>query len=973
MSHRRACGVGLVSIFVIAVIAVRVVDAWRSSAMLDEARTAMKRGDYRGAAGRLARLADRRPGDGEAALLLGDCEDALGRPVAAIEAWGRVPEAASRFADASLRRGRRASEVGRFAVAETALTAAIARPGPQAGEASGLLLRLLWREARFAEVAAMIESQWAELARDGQLTVPAALDLLRGHLSLDFETFPVDEIEARLRLTAEQSPDDDAVGLALARWAIRTGRLDEAGVRLAEIARRRPDDPAGWLVRLDWAVASGRVDVARETIARIPAARIDEADQAALRAWLAQRRGDAVAEHAALKRRIELQPGDLAAIGRLAELALTTGQTERAAQLRRRKAELDAAKQRYQSLFKDDALDAQSSEMARLAGDLGRRFEAAAFAALAGRNPRNPIIRNLAGVVPKSSTVTPVGGPSLADQLVELPDARPLLGIVPHVAPSRKPSFTDDAETAGLRFVFDSGATPNRQLPETMSGGVGLLDFDGDGRLDVYAVQGGVFPPSPGLKNGDRLFRNRGDGRFDDVSESSGIAAFPGGYGHGVTVGDVDNDGRPDLFVTRWRSYALYRNRGDGTFEDLTAKAGLDGDRDWPTSAAFADLDNDGDLDLYVCHYLTWDAEHPRICPDRNGRGNRSCDPRHFAALPDHIFRNDGGRFVDVTATSGVVDRNGRGLGVVAVDVDDDGLVDLFVANDGSANYLLRNLGGLRFEEVGLASGVANNVDGAFQAGMGTAAGDLDGDGLPDLLVTNFYGESTTYFRNLGRGMFADRTSAIGLAAPSRFRLGFGIALVDVNNDGWPDIATANGHVNDGRPEFPYAMPAQLLLGNSDGRLIDATRDAGPAFLAPRIGRGLATGDFDDDGRVDLILVGLDGPMAMLRNRTDPPGHFVSFTLEGATSNRDAVGAVITATLGDRRLRAWRTGGGSYLSASDPRVHFGLDEATRVDCVEVKWPSGKVDRIESLEANRAYRLREGDTKATIARSTKIGP
>ncbi|HEY2158855.1 MAG TPA: CRTAC1 family protein, partial [Isosphaeraceae bacterium] len=418
----------------------------------------------------------------------------------------------------------------------------------------------------------------------------------------------------------------------------------------------------------------------------------------------------------------------------------------------------------------------------------------------------------------------------------------------------------------------------------------------------------------------------------------------------------------PDLFITRWRSYALLHNEGDGTFEDVTARAGLGGDRDWPTSAAFADLDGDGDLDLYVCHYLKWDAEHPQPCPTRRGEGLRYCDPRHFEALPDHLFRNDGGTFVDVTASAGLADRDGRGLGVVAADLDDDGRVDLFVANDGTANFLLRNLGGMRFEEVGHASGVAGNASGGYQAGMGIACGDLDGDGRPDLLVTNFYGESTTYFRNLGGGVFADSTDVVGLAGPTRGLLGFGIALFDANDDGRLDLATANGHVNDDRPEFPWMMPCQLLVNGPDGRLADVSREAGPPWSVSRLGRGLASGDLDGDGRVDLVVVPQRSPLAYFHNESKG-GHSVTLRLEGTKSNRDAVGAVITATIGKRTLRAWRTGGGSYQSASDGRIHLGLGDSNRVDSVEVRWPSGRVDTYSAIDAGRAYRLREGDTKA----------
>jgi hypothetical protein len=522
------------------------------------------------------------------------------------------------------------------------------------------------------------------------------------------------------------------------------------------------------------------------------------------------------------------------------------------------------------------------------------------------------------------------------------------------------PLFRDDAKAAGLHFTFVNGATAQKQLPETMSGGVGLLDYDGDGRLDVYLVQGGAFPPGPSpCPSGDRLFRNRGDGTFEDVTRASGLAAFPGGYGHGVAVGDYDNDGRPDLFVTRWRSYALYHNRGGGRFEDVTAAAGLGGDRDWPTSSAFADLDGDGDLDLYVCHYLAWDADQPEVCRSPSTGRVSPCDPQRFAARPDHLFRNEGGWFVDVTKEAGILDHDGRGLGVVAADFDEDGRLDLFVANDGTANFLFLNRGGMMFEEAGHASGVAAAGGGGYRAGMGVARGDLDGDGRIDVAVTNFFGESTTFYQNLGGGLFTDRTAAVGLAAPSRYRLGFGIAFLDADDDGRLDLFTANGHIADDRPEIPYEMPAQLMLGGANGRLTDVSAGAGPPFQVPRLGRGLVVGDLDDDGRVDAILVGHEGSVAYCHN-AGPGGHSITLRLEGTTSNREAVGARVVVEAGGRRQVADRFGGGSYQSASDPRLHFGLGAAARVDAVEVRWPSGRVDHFRGLPADIAYLICEGD-------------
>ena len=315
-----------------------------------------------------------------------------------------------------------------------------------------------------------------------------------------------------------------------------------------------------------------------------------------------------------------------------------------------------------------------------------------------------------------------------------------------------------------------------------------------------------------------------------------------------------------------------------------------------------------------------------------------------------------------MTKEAGINDWHGRGLGVVATDLDDDGLVDLFVANDQSPNYFFHNLGGLRFEEIAESSGAANNDKGDLQAGMGVACGDLDGDGRPDLGVTNFYNESMTFYHNLGGGVFADHTAAIGLAVPTRYRLGFGTAYLDVNNDGYLDVAIANGHVDDFRPEIPYAMPAQLLIGSEGGQLTDFSDRAGAPWLVPRVGRGLARGDLDNDGRVDLLLLAQDVPLAHFHNRTRG-GHFLTVGLQGSASNRDAVGARVTIHAGGRNRVAWRYGGGSYQSASDPRLHFGLGEAAHVESIEVKWPSGRVDRYGPLAADTGYLLREGQAGA----------
>ena len=659
---------------------------------------------------------------------------------------------------------------------------------------------------------------------------------------------------------------------------------------------------------------------------------------------------------------IKLNPADVRALERLATLELEAGRKVRAGKLREAVRAIDRDRKQYIRLLSSQSPEAHATELAQFAERLGRRFDASRWAILAAPASRE-IGRATTQAGVAAAEVTP-SGLTLADLLeTQKSDGR-------HPSTKSAPAevvaqFSDDAAAVGLDFIHENGGATGKLIPPvTASGGGGLLDFDNDGWLDVYLVQGGTFPPaakSSSLAAGDRLYRNHRDGTFEDVTVRSGLDARARGYGHGVTVGDIDNDGWADLFVTRWRRYALYRNTGNGTFEDVTEKAGLGGDRDWPTSAALADLDGDGDLDLYVCHYFKWNDDETRSCVDPKNPGSYRCLPLDFEALPDHVFRNDGGRFIDVTREAGIVDSDGRGLGVVAADVDQDGRIDLFVANDMTANYLFRNIGVFRFEEIALSAGVAGNASGTFQAGMGVACGDLDSDGRLDLAVTNFYNESTTFFQNLGQGFFADQTAAIGLAVPSRYVLGFGVSFLDANNDGWPDLITANGHVHDGRPQFPWRMPVQLYLGNGSGHLVDASAQSGAPFDVLRMGRGLACGDLDNDGRVDAVVISQNEPVAFLHNLTDlKRGHFITFLLEGTTSNRDAVGATVSLKCGGRMQVAPRLGGGSYQSAGDPRMHFGLGESQTVDSVDVRWPSGQVDRYSKLAADTGYRLREGD-------------
>jgi tetratricopeptide (TPR) repeat protein len=920
---------------------------------LRQAERELADGLHRRARQRLSAVVKGWPGSTEAAYRLGLCEEILGHVDAALEQWSRIPPRDPFARRAALARARVLMNTGHFSPAEALLLSVPRDRGPEAEQARQALQLLYHLQGRTGEVRELIVEGWAQSGDRASV--------LRRLYLVDHSAFPVDHVRRQLD-SADAS--DDRVWLGKANLAAWTGKLDEAARWLDRCIERRPFDVPAWRARLELARAANDLEKVKLAASRLSTGQFTRAEILAFRAWLAARRRDVEVERSTLADLVAEEPGDISAWDRLAELALMAGQRSEAERVRRRKAECNDLRTQYKKILDRDDRARHAGELSGLAEKLGRRVEARGWRLIAGgRAATEPLVAP-GQETPRSAPKTEPLAAAMGD-LLHVPDAAPAAAPLRPIAAA--PEFRDDAEPVGLRFVHDNGHSRRHPPPpEAMCGGVGLLDFDGDGWIDVYAVQGGSFPPLESHpEQGDRLFRNRGDGTFEDATQSTGIASFAGGYGQGVTVGDYDNDGRPDLFVTRWRSYALYRNTGDGRFEDVTQQSGLGGDRDWPTSAAFADLDGDGDLDLYVCHYLVYDPANPRRCTHPESPNKHECNPLDFPALPDHVFRNDGGRFVDVTAGSGLADTDGRGLGVVAAHLDDDDRIDLYVANDMTANYLLRNAGACRFEESGQLSGTAASADGGFKAGMGIACGDLDGDGLLDLAVTNYFGESTTFYRNLGHGFFVDHSAAINMAALTRRLLGFGIAFFDADNDGWLDVISANGHVLDPRPQIPWTMPLQILQGSRGGRLADISERAGPPFGPLHLGRGLAVGDLDNDGRLDAVVVVQNEPLIYLHNQTKEHGHFIAFALEGTKSNRDAVGARIAISAGGRQQVGERFGGGSYQSASDPRVHFGLGEATTVESVEVRWPSGRVERHERLKADCHYRLREGNSAALL--------
>ncbi len=531
-----------------------------------------------------------------------------------------------------------------------------------------------------------------------------------------------------------------------------------------------------------------------------------------------------------------------------------------------------------------------------------------------------------------------------------------------------KPAFEDVAEDVGLRFVHEAGATGEYAMPEVMGAGLALLDYDGDGDLDVFLVQGGTIAEGAGTgAAGSRLFRNdlRKDDprslRFTDVTPKAGFG--PHGYGMGAATGDYDGDGDLDVYVTAFGRNALYRNDGSGAFTDVTDAAGVDDPR-WSTSAAFVDYDRDGDLDLFVANYLAFTPAANKVCTDAAGARDY-CSPQAYRPVPARLFRNEGqGRFTDVTDVAGIARAFGAGLGVSVGDYNGDGWLDLYVANDATPNQLWLNQRNGMFLDDGLLAGAAVNAAGAPEGSMGIASGDYDADGDEDLFVTNIVGETHVLYANDGTGNFEDARVRAGTAAPTAAMTGFGTAWLDVDHDGWLDLFVANGAVNAiaaqrGTP-LPFRMHNLLLRNTGDGRVVDVSATSGAAFSRMDIGRGTAAGDLDNDGDIDLVVTNNRGPVRVLRNTMDGAQPWLQLSLAAPGGNRFAFGARV-GILREGRPTLWRRVGsdGSYLSASDVRVHVGLGSASRVTGVVVYWPDGIEERFGALTGKARHVLVRG--------------
>ncbi len=534
-----------------------------------------------------------------------------------------------------------------------------------------------------------------------------------------------------------------------------------------------------------------------------------------------------------------------------------------------------------------------------------------------------------------------------------------------------QPKFIEVTAALGVRFQYLASHTSRKYLIETMGSGVGLLDYDNDGRLDIFAVNGarlndptprGSIPQKTGPEYWNRLFHQKPDGTFEDVTEKAGLQGV--GYGMGVAVGDYDNDGYEDLYVTAYGGNRLYHNSGNGTFTDVTEQAGIGGGG-WSTGAAWVDLDNDGLLDLVVLRYMQWDFDDI-WCGERKQGSRAYCTPDAFRPISPLVYHNDGnGRFTEVSQKIGI-DHAGKGLGIAIADYDRDEHIDIFVANDSVPEFLYHNRGNGTFEEVALSSGVAVDGEGRSFAGMGVDFTDYRNDGLPALLITDLATQVYAVFQNNGDGSFTYDSYPSGIGRMTMTHSGWGVRFFDYDNDGWKDLVIAQGHDLDTiqltLPNIRYREP-MLLARNTGKSFVDVSGEAGPAFQEPWVGRGLAIGDIDNDGRIDAVVTTNDGPLHILHNDTTTPNHWLTLKLVGHKSNRDAIGALVKIVTTQGAQFATVTTSSSYLSSSDKRVHFGLGLDTAAKTIEIHWPSGTRQILENVRSDQILQVDEPSATA----------
>jgi enediyne biosynthesis protein E4 len=524
--------------------------------------------------------------------------------------------------------------------------------------------------------------------------------------------------------------------------------------------------------------------------------------------------------------------------------------------------------------------------------------------------------------------------------------------------------FTDVRKSAGIAFVQDSTQTDEKYYLETMGSGVGFIDYDQDGLLDLYFVQSGptdIYKPPKPLRSA--LYRNNGDGTFTDVTDKAGVGG-EGHYGQGVAVADFDNDGYPDLYVTGYGSAILYHNNGNGTFTDVTAKAGVADEGQWSTSAAWFDYDKDGWLDLVVTNYIDWSSKNNIYCGERAPGYRSYCNPNNYHGQKTRLYRNNhDGTFTDVSDKSGVSAPESKGMGVVTADFNGDGWPDIAIANDTWPNFLFQNNHDGTFSDISLISGLAASEDGRYEAGMGIDAADVDGDGLLDVYITHLDFELNRLYHNNGDSTFTDVTYSSGIGNKAITLSGVAAKFIDYDNDGWPDILQANGamvdNVNLYHSEVTYKEPLLMFRNLGQGKFDKVSDSLGPDFVHPVAGRGLATADFFNNGAVGAVVNCRGEAPELFRNDGGNANHWLEVLLIGTKSNRDGIGSTLKLTAEGMVRVEQSEGGTSYMSASDPRIHFGLGKRTKIDSLVITWPSGQVDRLTNVPVDQIIAVKEG--------------
>ncbi|HKE35302.1 MAG TPA: CRTAC1 family protein [Candidatus Acidoferrum sp.] len=524
--------------------------------------------------------------------------------------------------------------------------------------------------------------------------------------------------------------------------------------------------------------------------------------------------------------------------------------------------------------------------------------------------------------------------------------------------------FHDITQQAGIHFVHNNGAFGKKYLPETMGPGVAFMDYDNDGWPDIFLVNGMDWPGHGQKHSTPKLYHNNHDGTFTDVTHKAGLDTEI--FGMGVAVGDYDTDGFDDLFVTAYGQNRLFHNDGNGTFTDVTQKAGLQGPKEFSTSAAWVDYDKDGHLDLVVANYVQWSLETDLYCT-LDGQSKSYCTPESYKGTAVRLWHNRGnGTFEDVAQKAGLGDATSKTLGVAVLDYDNDSWPDLLFSNDTQPNKLYRNNGNGTFTEKAVVAGVAFSEDGVARAGMGVDAADYDHSGYPSVLITNFSNQMISLYHNEGKGLFVDEAPRSEIGRATLLTLGFGCFFFDYDLDGWPDVLIANGHIDADiqrvQANVKYAMPPHLFRNMGKGKFEEVTKSMGTAFAAPRVGRGAAYADINNDGRLDLLLSSNAGPVYLFRNEAQgaaAANRSLRIKLMGTKSNRDGIGAVVKLSAGGDPQTQMLRSGSSYLSASELVLTFGLLQRDKADAIEIRWPSGQIDRLSSVPAGATITVTEG--------------